>query len=79
MPRYPDAKGFDHAATEQETLRWWDEHGVFEQSLKLREDPPTANGAAGSLAGHSLYGLGSSSITPKSLLSPANIGSLKVL
>ena len=56
MPRYPDAKGFDHAATEQQTLRWWDEHGVFEQSLKLREGaphfvfyegPPTANGKPG--------------------------------
>ncbi len=56
MPTYPDARGFDHAAAEQETLRWWDEHAVFAQSLKLREEaepfvfyegPPTANGKPG--------------------------------
>ncbi len=56
MPRYPDATRFDHAATERETLRWWDEHDVFAQSLALREGaphfvfyegPPTANGKPG--------------------------------
>ncbi len=56
MPRYPDAKGFDHAATEEQTLAWWTEHEVFEQSLALREGaphfvfyegPPTANGKPG--------------------------------
>ncbi len=57
MPTYPDARGFDHAPAEAETLRWWDEHGVFEQSLVLREGaapfvfyegpPTTANGKPG--------------------------------
>ncbi len=56
MPRYPDAKGFDHAATEEQTLAWWQEHDVFEQSLAIREGapnfvfyegPPTANGKPG--------------------------------
>jgi isoleucyl-tRNA synthetase len=56
MPRYPDVKGFDHAAAEREILAWWDAHDVFEQSLALREGaphfvfyegPPTANGKPG--------------------------------
>ena len=56
MPTYPDARGFDHPAAERATLRWWAEHGVFEQSLVLREGaepfvfyegPPTANGKPG--------------------------------
>ncbi|MEM1041323.1 MAG: isoleucine--tRNA ligase [Bacteroidota bacterium] len=56
MPRYPDAKGFDHAAAEEQTLQWWDQHDVFAQSLAQREGaphfvfyegPPTANGKPG--------------------------------
>jgi isoleucyl-tRNA synthetase len=56
MPRYPDARGFDHARQEQETLRWWGEKEIFTRSLELREGappfvfyegPPTANGKPG--------------------------------
>ncbi len=56
MPTYPDARAFDQAAAERETLRWWAEHAVFEASLELRqgaapfvfyEGPPTANGKPG--------------------------------
>jgi isoleucyl-tRNA synthetase len=56
MSRYPAATGFDHASTEEEVLRRWDETSVFQRSLDLREGrppfvfyegPPTANGKPG--------------------------------
>jgi isoleucyl-tRNA synthetase len=56
MPRYPDARGFRHPDEEARILAFWEEHGVFEESLRLREGappfvffegPPTANGKPG--------------------------------
>lgn len=54
--RFTDARSFNHAATEKETLDWWNEREIFARSLSEREDapsfvfyegPPTANGKPG--------------------------------
>ena len=56
MPRFTDARSFNHAATEKETLDWWNEREIFARSLSGREGapsfvfyegPPTANGKPG--------------------------------
>lgn len=56
MPRYTDARNFNHAAVEKETLDWWNEREIFARSLSEREGapsfvfyegPPTANGKPG--------------------------------
>lgn len=56
MPQYPETRGFEQPRQEEETLRWWDENAIFEQTIALREGapafvfyegPPTANGQPG--------------------------------
>lgn len=54
--RFPEVKRFDYPALEQETLAFWAERGIFQQSIDGRPDapaftfyegPPTANGRPG--------------------------------
>ena len=54
--KFEEVKQLNFPKSEVETLKWWKEHNIFEQSLTTREDgipftfyegPPTANGKPG--------------------------------
>jgi isoleucyl-tRNA synthetase len=56
MNRYPEYKGMNLPAIDEEMLRWWDEHDIFNKSVEQRsvdkrwvfyEGPPSANGMPG--------------------------------
>jgi isoleucyl-tRNA synthetase len=56
MKRYPEYKGLNLPGIDQEILKWWEEHGIFEKSIEQRpadkrwvfyEGPPSANGLPG--------------------------------
>jgi isoleucyl-tRNA synthetase len=56
MKLYPEYKGLNLPAIDQEMLQWWDEHKIFEKSIEQRPDdkrwvfyegPPSANGMPG--------------------------------
>jgi len=52
--KFNEVRRFDHPTLEEEILQWWQEHGIFEQSVRadaptyaFYEGPPTANGRPG--------------------------------
>ncbi len=56
MKLYPEYKGLNLPAIDQEMLQWWDEHKIFDKSIAQRPDdkrwvfyegPPSANGMPG--------------------------------
>ncbi|HEY3386354.1 MAG TPA: class I tRNA ligase family protein, partial [Saprospiraceae bacterium] len=56
MKRYPEYKGMNLPAIDQEMLAWWEEHDIFNKSVNQRpsdkrwvfyEGPPSANGMPG--------------------------------
>ena len=56
MKLYPEYKGLNLPAIDQEMLKWWDEHKIFDKSVEQRpedkrwvfyEGPPSANGMPG--------------------------------
>lgn len=56
MKRYPEPKGLHLPAIDQDMLKWWDAHNIFDKSIQQRpedkrwvfyEGPPSANGMPG--------------------------------
>ncbi len=56
MSLYPEYKGMNLPAIDQEMLKWWDDNNIFDKSVNQRpedkrwvfyEGPPSANGMPG--------------------------------